>query len=360
MRGLLVLLAVAALVACGKVGPPVAPENRLPQPVQDLRAVIEDGAIALSWTNPTRRADNTRLRDLVTAHVYRVEDAGVGDPKPALLSRRKIPGYTEVATIDLVPVRDRPPEPGGPVVRGNHVRLEDRHQLTYGHRYSYVVVTEDGQRRLSPPSPRTTVVLIAPPEAPPRVNAVPGEREVRLEWEPPPRLVDGTPAVGPMVYEVLRAAEAGAPPQPLTAAPIEARHFVDRNLENDHTYFYAVRALRREDATLARGTASAPVASTPRDMTPPGPPTELVAAPTADGVRLAWKGSPDADVATYIVYRAPGVGAFARVGSARAPLTTFLDRSPGRGTYRYAVTALDGGAQPNESGRSNEVTVTLP
>jgi hypothetical protein len=29
-------------------------------------------------------------------------------------------------------------------------------------------------------------------------------------------------------------------------------------------------------------------------------------------------------------------------------------------TYRYAVTALDRAKQPNESPRSNEVTVTVP
>jgi hypothetical protein len=360
VRGLLVLLAVAALVACGKVGPPVAPEFRAPLPVRDLSAVIEDGAIALSWTNPTRRADNTQLKDLVLAHVYRIEDTGVGEPKPALLSRGRIPSYTEVATVDLVPVRGGQQEPGGPVIRGHHIQLKDRHELTYGNRYSYVVVTEDGHQRMSPPSPRISVVLVAPPEAPSPVHAVPGEREVQLEWEPPSHLVDGTPAVGPLVYEVLRAAQADAPPQPITPTPVETTRFVDRNLENDHTYFYAVRALRRGEATLARGPASTPVAATPRDMTPPGPPTALVAAPSAEGVRLAWNASPDADVATYVVYRAPGAGAFARVGSTRAPLTTFLDRNPGPGTYRYAVTALDGGARPNESGRSNEVTVTLP
>jgi hypothetical protein len=266
VSGLLVLLALAALVACGKVGPPVAPEVRLPQPVRDLSAVIEDGAIALSWTNPTRRVDNTRLKDLVFAHVYRVEDAGVGEPKAALLSRGRIPGYTEIATLDLVPSRERQPEPGGPVIRGNHVRLEDRHELTYGQRYSYVVVTEDGQQRLSPPSPRTTVVYIAPPEAPPPVRAVPGEHEVRIEWEPPSRFVDGTPAAGPLVYEVLRAAQANAPAQPITQAPLEATRFVDQNLENDHTYFYAVRALRLEDCTHAIDPASGALRETGRDM----------------------------------------------------------------------------------------------
>jgi len=31
-----------------------------------------------------------------------------------------------------------------------------------------------------------------------------------------------------------------------------------------------------------------------------------------------------------------------------------------RGTYRYAVTAQDNAARPNESGRSNEARVTVP
>jgi predicted small lipoprotein YifL len=360
VKGLRILLAVAALVACGKVGPPVPPEDRVPQPVHDLRAVIQDGAVALAWTNPTRRADNTRLRDLVTARVYRVEDEGIGDPKPALLMRRRITGYTEVARIDLLPSRQDPSAPGAPVVDGNRVHVEDRGGLAYGRRYTYVVLTEDGQRRLSPPSPRASVIFIAAPQAPPRVTAVAGEREVRLEWEPPPRFADGTPVRGPLAYEILRSVEATGALQSVSPTPVSAPRFVDQNLENDRTYYYAVRALRHEETTLARGPASTPVAATPRDMTPPAPPAQLVAAPAPEGVRLSWKPSADADVAIYVVYRATGTGVYARVGSSQAPLTTFLDRNPGQGTYRYVVTALDSGAQPNESGRSNEVTVTLP
>jgi hypothetical protein len=359
VKGLLVLLAAGTLVACGKVGPPVPPEERVPQPVQDLRGFVEEGAIALSWTNPTRRADNSRLRDLAAARVWRVEDAGTGEPKPALLTRGRVAGYTEIATVELLPGRQRAPAPGEPVVEGQRVRLEDRSGLTYGRRYSYVVVTEDDQRRLSPPSARATLVFLAVPEAPPRVTAVGGEREVRLEWEPPARLVDGSPASGSLLYEVSRSSEATAPRQ-ITPTPEGATSFVDQNLENDRTYHYTVRALRREDTTLARGPASAPVAATPRDMTPPAPPTELVAAPTPDGVRLSWKPSFDADVVTYIVYRATETGAFVRVGSTRVPIITFVDRGLARGRYRYTVTAQDAGAQPNESQRSNEATVTLP
>ena len=77
-------------------------------------------------------------------------------------------------------------------------------------------------------------------------------------------------------------------------------------------------------------------------------------------MRLSWSPSPEADVAGYIVYRAPVGGDFERIGSISAPGTTYVDRTVPRGTYRYVVTAQDKAARPNESARSNEVRVSLP
>ncbi|MBI4247747.1 MAG: hypothetical protein HY614_11240, partial [Candidatus Rokubacteria bacterium] len=70
--------------------------------------------------------------------------------------------------------------------------------------------------------------------------------------------------------------------------------------------------------------------------------------------------SPDADVAAYIIYRAAPGGALVRMGSVRAPATTFVDREVPSGTWRYAVSAQDTSSQANESPRSSEVAVTLP
>ena len=95
-------------------------------------------------------------------------------------------------------------------------------------------------------------------------------------------------------------------------------------------------------------------------MTPPSPPANLVAIASAGVVRLSWSPSPETDVAGYIVYRAPAAGGFERIGSTSAPSTTYVDRAVTRGTYRYAITAHDNAARPNESRRSNEVRVTLP
>ncbi|HSE92647.1 MAG TPA: hypothetical protein VLF19_05020, partial [Methylomirabilota bacterium] len=95
------VLAALALVACGRVGAPVPPEVRLPRPVADLAASVGDGAIQLTWSNPTHRADNTRLRELGVARVFRHESTEGTEPKPAMLSRGRIVGYTEIGTIPL-------------------------------------------------------------------------------------------------------------------------------------------------------------------------------------------------------------------------------------------------------------------
>lgn len=348
----LALFVVLALAACGRVGPPVAPERRVPAPVSDLRGVVEDGGIVLMWTNPERRADQSRLRDLSQVRAYRTEDEGVVPPKPALLVGGRVAGYQEIAAITL-----GTPTPG--VTQGRGVRLIDREGLRFGRRYTYVVVAEDGQGRVSPPSNRFSLTFIAPPEAPPAPTAQARDGEVRLSWRPPSRLVDGSPA-GPLAYEVLRASSADAAPHAVLPVPAGQTEFVDKTVENERTYHYSVRAIRQDAGTTARGAASPSVAATPGRSTPPAPPSSLVAAPAADTVRLSWTPSPDLNVAAYVVYRAGPTGQMVRVGSVRAPGTTFTDRDLSPGTYRYAVTAQDATTRANESGPSNEVSVTLP
>jgi hypothetical protein len=65
-------------------------------------------------------------------------------------------------------------------------------------------------------------------------------------------------------------------------------------------------------------------------------------------------------VVAYVVYRATAGGELARIGSTRAPVTTYVDRDVAPGIYRYAVTAQDGSPRANESAPSREVSVTVP
>jgi len=345
-------LAALALTACGKKSPPIAPEQRAPQPVADLTGDVDESAIVLSWTPPNRRVDNTRQRDFTVMRIFRVEDGGAGEPKSAMLADGRIAGYEEIAAI-----RSAEPEPA--VRRGSRLAFTDRKGLTYGRRYTYVVLTGDSQGRIGPPSHRVSVSYAAAPAEPENVVAEPGERAVRLRWSAATRLLDGSPVTDILNYEVLRAPAADAELAPVSP-PVSDTALTDSDLENDRAYYYAVRAVRKVAGTTLYGRPSPRVAVTPRDVTPPSPPANLVGIASEGVVRLSWSPSPETDVAGYIVYRAPEAGGFERIGATTAPSTTYVDRTVTRGTYRYAVTAQDRAARPNESGRSNEARVSLP
>jgi len=66
-------LAAAILPGCGRKGPVVAPERRLPVPAADLRAHIDEESVVVRWTNPKTRADGSSLRDLRTVRLFRRE-----------------------------------------------------------------------------------------------------------------------------------------------------------------------------------------------------------------------------------------------------------------------------------------------
>jgi hypothetical protein len=359
MRGRRTRLAVSlglvllALAACGKKTSPVAPEVRAPQPVVDLAGAVHDIAIELVWTPPNRRVDNSRLRDVGVTRVFRVEDAGIGEPKAAMLVGDRIAGYSELASFGAA-------DPAPVVARGGRLVFTDRQGLTYGRRYTYAVVVADTQGRLGPPATRVAVTYVPAAEPPTNLVAAAGEGAATVRWDAPTRLVDGSAVSGALGYEVLRAPAADAELTPITRLPIPERALTDRGLENERTYHYAVRAVRLVADTTAYSRPSPRVAVTPRDTTPPAPPTNLVAIPSEATVRLTWNPSPERDVAGYVVYRALGSGAFERVGATRTPDTTFVDRGVARGAYRYVVTAQDAAAIPNESRRSNEARVTVP
>lgn len=334
-----------ALVACGFKGPPVAPELRIPRAPAELRGSVEAQQITLEWSNPSRRQDGTPMIDLAKVRLHRLEDAGEGPPRPAMLVGSRVNGYTEVASFDV----DR---------RARGGRYVDT-QVAIGQRYTYVVTATDSQGRTSAPSARLSIAMIAAPRPPGGLAAREGEAEASLSWQPPAETIDGSPVTGAITYEVLRSSSPDVAPSEVRAGALQEPRFTDTKLENEQTYFYAVRATRTEPTGAATSVLTEPVAVTPRDMTPPAAPRDLVAVPSPGAVRLSWRASPEPDVAAVLIHRADGDGTPVRVGRADAPRTTFTDPVP-PGTYRYFVTAIDRASRANESGRSNEVTVTVP
>jgi fibronectin type 3 domain-containing protein len=347
------LLAVGTLAACGKKGPPVAPELRVPVVPSALHGSVDGESIVVSWTRPERRLDGSRLRSVDRYTLYRREEADSGPPKSAMLSNGRVVGYDEIATI-------RTESPAPATIQGSSVTWVDRRALSLGRRYVYVVTAEDATGRISAPSERLVVPFVAAPKAPAALDARPEDGRVTLTWQPPPALVDGSPVTGDIRYVILRGSGATGPLAAITPQPLADTTYTDTGLDNDADYRYAVRAVRVEPSVTAAGEASAAVTVAPLDTTPPSAPTGLVAVPSADAVRLAWNASPEPDVATYAIYRATGNGDFMRIATTTAPGTIHTDGDVKAGTtYRYAVTALDRARRTNESARSNVVSVRV-
>ena len=355
---LLGIIAVAFVIAaCGKKGPPIPPERRLPAAVSDLSVEVQGRQVILTWTNPRDRADKSPLRDLSAIYIFRREEAPGVESRPAVGDGQRVVGFERIAVIEL--------RKAGPEVRveGRLGRFVDVEGLGVGRRYTYVVTAVDRERRASPPSNRVVVDLSAAPLAPANVSAEASDGRVRLTWQPPVRNEDGSPVVEPLRYHVFRTTTPDAlRTRPLTTEPLTTPEYLDLAVENETTYYYTVRAIHSEAGSQVQSQDSLVVAAKPEDTTPPSPPRNLVAVPVAGGVRLAWEPSPDVDVAGYLVYRTTRAGGgYARLSPSPQPGTTFTDSQVRRGeTYFYQVTAVDRSPRANESVPSAEVRVTIP
>jgi fibronectin type 3 domain-containing protein len=359
------LLVPLALAACGRKGPPVAPERRLPAAVADLSATVASEGVQLTWTLPRLRVDRSPVKDLRRVEVYRRPETGAAaaPPRPAILTfgglfgpQTELPGFDRVANIVLAEPPKAPVE-----IAGSQVRYTDAQGLTFGQRYTYVVVAIDAQGRPSPPSNRVAVAMTAPPKAPVALTATAGDREVRLTWTAPDALEDGSQATEELLYNVFRATTREAPPgRPINPEPIATPSYVDIGLQNDATYYYSVRAQVGPTGPASRPTKV--VAATPENLTPPAQPRGLVAVVAGTTVRLAWEAVSSPDLAGYRIYRSTMAGRGHQLLTAELlTTTTFVDTTarPGH-TYYYVVTAVDRTRRANESVPSPEASATVP
>jgi hypothetical protein len=357
------LVAPLALAACGRRGPPVPPERRLPAAVSDLAASVVSEGVRLTWTLPRIRVDRSPIREVTRAEVYRrLEEPGATEPtRPAVVTfgglfggPTELPGFERVANITLK-------EPKPAEVAGGTVSYTDAQGLTLGRRYTYVVIAVDDQGRPSPPSNRVAIAVAAPPRPVTGLAARPGDREVRLTWTPPSGLTDGSPITAELVYNVFRGPSAEArPARPVNPEPLATPTYVDLGVQNDVTYYYSVQALLGR-----RGPQSAPsavVAATPEDQTPPAQPRSLAAVLVGATVRLAWEAVGDPDLAGYHVYRSTTAGrGYEKLTAQPIAASTYVDAQvrPAQ-TYYYVVTAVDRARRANESVPSAEVVVRVP
>ncbi len=259
--------------------------------------------------------------------------------------------------------------------------------------YVAVGVSRKGQKGAV--SGRQPVLLMPAPSAPAAPEVTYSETGFTISWTPPadaqpPLSGGGTGAVlkatpiGTLpisgafnIYEVPRAVgqasslsggEASSPPAvvvppapggrmptPVNARPVPEPPFADKRMEFGRPWCYAVRAVTLYGAQAVEGESSPASCVTPVDTFAPAAPASLKAVGSEGAVSLVWDANTEADLAGYIVLRAPLPGGdFVPVTAQPLKEATFNDTTVAKGVrYAYVVVAVD--TAGNRSLRSNQV-----
>lgn len=349
----------AALYACGKKGPPAPPVRILPAAPGAIAARQVGGDIVLTAPLRPTRSDGSPLEPGARVDVLRMP-ASPG-LKPNLVSERYLVQQFLLEAGTIASLDPKTPE-GGATGR---VAFRDRGAVpdvaapagtggTIGFLYALRVVEPGGKS--SPMRAPILVEVALPPSSPGPLEAVVGEGEVRLSWQPAPGPVGG--------YNVYRrAASDGAEPEaPINPSLLTVTEFVDRTFRYDVEYQYFVRSSLAGRATPCESPAGPAYTVKPHDHFAPAAPTGIAVAVEGGQIRVYWFPNAEPDLAGYRIYRRAEDEAEARpIGEVTAAESSFADTGASAGVrYHYAVSAIDGATPINESPRSEERSERLP
>ncbi len=190
-----------------------------------------------------------------------------------------------------------------------------------------------------------------PPFPPQNLQAVAGDRRVRLSWSAPAS-DGGSPLTE---YRVYRSTFSGSGYVLVASVDGSTTTYTDSSVSNGVTYYYVVRAVN----AIGESVDSEEVRVTP--ATVPSAPQNLQAVAEDGQITLSWSapasdgGSP---LTEYRVYRSTSSGSgYVLVASVDNSITTYTDSSVSNGvTYYYVVRAVNA---IGESVSSNAVSITL-
>lgn len=338
------MLAMLAMVAagCGYKTPPVPPESVVPAAIGDLRSTLNDKGVRLTWSYPLKTIRGKDVAEISGFELFWAEIP--------------LEEYCGGCPIPFA----RPLEiAGGPTLDGQQRRVAtfESDQLRSGHKYFYKVRSRASWLAASADSNIVSFVWYQPAMAPAGVQAVAGDREASLSWQPVTSLVDGRPVVGAISYQVFRSL--GGKEYAAVGSPQTTTSFVDRQLQNGSKYFYTVQSMMAYRDEQVTGGMSPEVAVVPVDLTPPLPPTGVTAVATDAGVKIFWDKSDETDLGGYQVYRrAADSDNYQLLGSVGPEYNLFVDQQKSGGDrFYWAVTAVDQATPANESVVSREATI---
>jgi hypothetical protein len=341
-------------------GEPVPPLPPIPAAISDLTAKQLGDGVLLSFTLPNKSTLGERLTQTPTMEVYRggLRRDGTPDPK----------SFRQVDTVPGTVLN-------GYAKQGQVEFLDavspDEAQAHPGELVLYNVRTRVSERKSSADSNLASVSLYPVPERIGAVDVQVTEKSLQLKWTAPGKM-SGRGALLPIEeYHIYRgeldpdsAAEAQKDihkavwrlPLLQIAAAKEPR-YDDAGFDYGKTYAYVVRSVVREEGVTRESGDSQPAIVTPKDVFPPAPPRDVVAAVLpgaragASVVDLSWSLNIETDLAGYRVYRSESEEARGQLLTTELlPTPAYRDTAAESGRrYWYTVTAVDRAGNESES-----------
>jgi fibronectin type 3 domain-containing protein/predicted small lipoprotein YifL len=339
LRAAAVIAILAAVASCGRKTEPLTPDSPRPAAVTDVKIAVRDAVAYLSWPVPAKNVEGKDLSpaDVKGFRIYRAESG--------LLLKRRL--YRQVAEISMA-------SPAPAEVRNGIVFWSDP-GLQYGKVYVYRIRAYSTKGGVSGYSDEVRAAPLLSLAAPKNLLTAGGDGVVTLTWDAVTTKSDGSVHQGFAGYLVFRGMEPGKyDDAPLNKEPVTAGVYEDSTVVNGKRYYYRVRSVDSPVRPWQESLDSSEVTATPKDKTPPGPPTGITVVPGIGRVFLTWNDNREQDLAGYHVYRSLHAGGEQERLTAK-PLnrTTFSDETVKQGaTYYYSITAVD--TNGNESARSKE------
>ncbi len=357
--------------SCGAPGEPVPPTPPVPLAVTDLSAHQAGDGVQLIFTLPGKTITGDRLAEPPAVEIVR------GAPKPDGSPDTKSFRVDYTIPGSLV----------GNYVSEGHVKFIDpvapaETRAHPGSSLIYVVRTRASKQRASSNSNAISVRMFPVPEPIPHVDVRITEPAIELSWTAPTHTSAGNPLSAFSGYHVYRgeldpsSSEAAVSDlskakwkSPLTLlAPSAENTYRDTVFDFGKIYLYIVRSVVLVEGSPLESADSAPAIVAPRDIFPPVPPQDLVAAvlsgatPGSVLVDLSWSINLESDLAGYRVYRSDrqdARGVLITPDLLLAPAYRDTSVEPGR-RYWYSVTAVDRAGNESDASAAVAVDVAQP
>lgn len=322
---------------CGKKAELVLPSSFFIAPVEKT-VVFQRGMEAIiTWTNPTKYENGRPIKKLSKVELW-LDDQGQTEQSDN--RRQQVESLRLILSLpwkDFARYLARPESDSQSMFF--HYSLS-RSQLGRKLRFFIRVFDwTDHPSDFSKPVILETIVCPLPPQD---LAAETRAGCIRLTWNPPPAMIDGSTKVQIDGYNIYRAEEGGEY-KLVGICPADLNSFEDTDFEFDKKYAFVARAFLRNGPQKIESSDSEECRLLTVDVFPPEPPTDLVVVSGPEGMHLSWTPSSDRDLAGYKVWRREkSADSFILLTARAIEEVYFNDHAAASGkTYQYAVSAID-------------------